>query len=392
MLSNLSAVQILTLGSPSIAGLFALSFLALAHHNARARHLKVLALSFLLFALASVVQILGIPPDVGWNAIISGALYAGCVIFLAEGVLGRVGARQGAAFKLAAFFVIVGGMYYFYYVSNDLVARICVLNFGSAAVLLLSAVRLSPLLKGRPVDKVLFWLFLAFALSFFPRTWLTLGQIHVGMGARAFGTSSFWIALHMTLVLFGIALAVVLILAAAMDKIDDLNRERNEDHLTGLLNRRGFDEYAAELGRRGTDGPVSLIACDIDHFKQINDRYGHAAGDQVLRQTARLIRHTLRAGDAGSRAGGEEFLILLPGTRAVDAYRVAQRIRIAIETQRYAGLPESVRITASFGVAERAPWESMDGFVARVDALLYEAKRLGRNRVEVAGGAASVIA
>ncbi|WP_158213297.1 GGDEF domain-containing protein [Pigmentiphaga sp. NML080357] len=382
MSPNLSAVQILTLGSPSIAALFALSFLVLSRQSDSARYLKVLAASFLLFAAASLVQILGIPQDAGWNAVISAGLYAGCVILLGDGVLGRSGLGLGLAVKIIAFVSIVGGICYFYYGSNDIIARVYVLNFGCAAVLLIAAARLTRLLRGRPMERVLFWLFLAFALSFFPRTWLTLGQVHAGMGARAFGTSSFWVALHLTVVLFGIALAVVLILAATMDRIEDLKRERNEDPLTGLLNRRGFHEHAAAWERR-RERPLSLIACDVDHFKQINDRYGHAAGDQVLRRTASLVARLLRAGDVASRMGGEEFLILLPGTDAAEARALAQEMRKAIETERYAGLSEGLRITASFGVAQMEPRESMADLAARVDRLLYAAKRHGRNRVEV---------
>ncbi|GAA0497865.1 GGDEF domain-containing protein [Pigmentiphaga daeguensis] len=385
MPAQLSALQVLTLGSPSIAALFALCFLVLSRHNARARHLRVLALSFLSFAAASLVQILGLPPDAGWNAVISAALYAGCVILMAEGLLGRAGLAQGAGTKLVALVAIVGAVHYFYYVSNDIVARIYVLNFGCATVLLAAAARLGALRRGKPVDRVLFWLFLAFALSFFPRTWLTLGQVHTGMGARAFGSSSFWVALHLTLVLFGIALAVVLILAAAIDRIDDLHRERNEDHLTGMLNRRGFHECAARLGKRQGGMPVSLIACDVDHFKRINDAYGHAAGDHVLKRTAASIGRALRAGDAGGRVGGEEFLILLPETSVDEAYGIAQRLRAAIEAERFEGPLEGLRVTASFGVAQMAPGESMDELVIRVDALLYDAKRRGRNRVEAAG-------
>lgn len=382
---KLTTVQTLTLASPGIAVLFALSFLAMSRFHHAARYLKLLAASFLLFALAASGQILGIPSDAGGNAVISGALYVGCVILLAEGVLRRTNLTLGRVVPPVALIGIVGGLAYLYYGDRNLVARVYLLNFGCAAVLLAAAMRMTPLLRSKTTDRVVFWAFLAFALSFFPRTWLTLGQVRRGMSTHAFGTSSFWIALQMWLVLSGVALAIILIFAATADKIDDLRRERNEDHLTGLLNRRGFDESSKLRGRRVSDTPSSLIACDVDHFKRINDTFGHTAGDAVLRHVARLLRSVLRSGDEAGRVGGEEFLVLLPGTGSVDACEIAQRMRETIATAHFPGLPADYRVTASFGVATRQPGESMDALVMRVDRLLYDAKDAERNRVAIDG-------
>lgn len=188
-------------------------------------------------------------------------------------------------------------------------------------------------------------------------------------------------------------IAVLILLLAAATGFGLLLRKRHRqlrrlseiDVLTGLGNRRAaarkLDAMAIQRGPEGTRHVLFLI--DVDHFKQINDRYGHAAGDQVLRQTASLVARLLRAGDVASRMGGEEFLILLPGTDAAEARALAQEMRKAIETERYAGLSEGLRITASFGVAQMEPRESMADLAARVDRLLYAAKRHGRNRVEV---------
>jgi len=154
----------------------------------------------------------------------------------------------------------------------------------------------------------------------------------------------------------------------------------NTDPLTQLPNRRAL--YLAiggllESAARGTPG--SLILFDLDHFKSINDTFGHNAGDEVLIGTARLLRATLRPGDQLGRWGGEEFLIALPGVSGVQAEQIAERLRALLEAARFA---EVGQVTASFGVTACLPDDDLTRCTARADAALYRAKAAGRNRVE----------
>ena len=159
------------------------------------------------------------------------------------------------------------------------------------------------------------------------------------------------------------------------------------DPLTGLPNRRAFTELArAEIERaQRFIQPLSLIAIDLDHFKSINDNHGHAVGDAVLVDFARRAQAQLRVIDLLARIGGEEFVVLLPGTDAQGAFQVAERIRLLLD-QRALSIPGgSLRYTSSFGVAELEPqFPGLDRWLARADAALYAAKRKGRNRVELA--------
>jgi diguanylate cyclase (GGDEF)-like protein len=163
------------------------------------------------------------------------------------------------------------------------------------------------------------------------------------------------------------------------------------DPLTGVLNRRGFREAAAELAarRERTEEPISVLAFDLDHFKSINDRFGHQAGDEMLRLFATVARGSLRAGDIVGRLGGEEFVALLPGSLA-DATIAAERLRIAFAgaTIEVDGRP--IAATVSVGAACGSPQANIDMLIARADAAMYRAKVNGRNRLETADEAVPV--
>lgn len=165
----------------------------------------------------------------------------------------------------------------------------------------------------------------------------------------------------------------------------ELRQIAKRDHLTGALNRRGFlEQVEKEISRFVRhQRPATLIALDVDHFKAINDRHGHPAGDEVLRQIAQLCSATMRPSDFFGRLGGEEFALLLPEIAGAEAFAATERFRVKIESQNFA-IPgdQMLRVTASFGVmAISAGVENADAWLAATDALLYEAKRNGRNRV-----------
>ncbi|MRV72759.1 diguanylate cyclase [Duganella sp. FT92W] len=163
-----------------------------------------------------------------------------------------------------------------------------------------------------------------------------------------------------------------------------LEQRSTHDPLTGVLNRRGFAMFYEHqrLQMRRAGKPITLMAIDLDHFKAVNDRFGHMVGDKVLVQVARAIRQTLRETDDVARFGGEEFVVLLPDSDEHNAVLAAERIRDAL--RRFADI-QLPMVTVSIGIGCHASeQESLDALLARTDAALYRAKENGRDRIEIA--------
>lgn len=165
--------------------------------------------------------------------------------------------------------------------------------------------------------------------------------------------------------------------------VKQLETLANTDSLSGLLNRRAFQDRAAlEMGRQERQGgPLAALTFDIDHFKRINDQYGHEGGDAAIQRLASVCQGLLREIDVLARFGGEEFVALLPDSDAEEAIAVAERLREAAEALQIEGYGEPIRLTVSFGVAQWRSGMSIDNLLARADQALYQAKHGGRNRV-----------
>jgi diguanylate cyclase (GGDEF)-like protein len=168
--------------------------------------------------------------------------------------------------------------------------------------------------------------------------------------------------------------------------VERLQRQALTDSLTELPNRRAFDsETARTMAQvRRSGQPVAIAVLDIDRFKGVNDHFGHAAGDEVLRMVGQVTLSSLRAGDFVARIGGEEFALLLPNTPLVQAIPVVERLREAIAASAVTiEGGQKVAVTVSIGLAALDPAHDFDLSWRRADLALYRAKRAGRNRVAV---------
>lgn len=183
-------------------------------------------------------------------------------------------------------------------------------------------------------------------------------------------------------------------LSRALEKAEFL---ANRDSLTGLYNRRAFEAVAHAQRCAAESGPICLVLIDLDHFKSINDRYGHATGDSVLQASARLIVETMRPTDILGRAdgavarwGGEEFLLLLPSCALPMAVQIAERLREKLAELTDPAWPVDLVVSGSFGVACWAPEAGLHQCISEADQAMYCAKQAGRNRVEVCQGVGPV--
>lgn len=183
-----------------------------------------------------------------------------------------------------------------------------------------------------------------------------------------------------------IATGLTMLMVLVRDMLVDVTERSETDALSGLHNRRGFEarvEPGLHAAQRG-GVPAALIACDLDHFKAVNDTWGHEAGDRVIRAFSGLVRSTSPDRAIAARIGGEEFAIFVPGANLQAGLLYAEALRAAFAVKEVDGLPEGTTFTASFGVAECDAQDSLSDLRRRADAALYAAKRNGRDRVCVA--------
>lgn len=219
-----------------------------------------------------------------------------------------------------------------------------------------------------------------------------------GMLGAVISTLTVWGALPFTgwnygavkigIILQATLLALALSLKVRQQQAEKLLAERLAecDPLTALLNRRGFNQQAAPLWSTSlrNQRPLSLIMLDLDHFKGLNDQYGHDFGDQALQAVASLLAGSCRAGDLSARWGGEEFLLLLPETALGEAHALAERLRQAIQAIALRAGEQPVSLSCSCGVVQRTEQEQLEHLINHADRLLYAAKQSGRNRVVAA--------
>lgn len=194
--------------------------------------------------------------------------------------------------------------------------------------------------------------------------------------------------LCINLIICGVVIGIILYLANIVitSYQNRIQKLAITDKLTGVFNRRAFDLFMGQImkeGRREKEG-LSLVLFDIDHFKLVNDQYGHLAGDQTIVEIIKVVKASIRESDIICRWGGEEFLLILRGCDQENGLRMAENIRRKIENHTTLYNDRKIKVTVSFGVAEFQEGEETDTLINRADKALYKAKGGGRNRVDCA--------
>lgn len=213
---------------------------------------------------------------------------------------------------------------------------------------------------------------------------ILLGDLLIPAGQKF--DSSIWVMVFsIELVLYAVGTVFVIFMLVSERTVTVHKTAASMDPLTGMLNRRGFSEACARVIEReaGAGRPVTVLIFDIDHFKSINDRFGHPAGDELLKLFSTLVLGTLRISDLSGRIGGEEFAALLP-CPLEEGVLAAERVREAFEASGIVCEEGPVDTTVSIGVAGGPAGTELEVLLAAADTALYQAKRGGRNRVEAA--------
>lgn len=191
-----------------------------------------------------------------------------------------------------------------------------------------------------------------------------------------------WALTQFLMLFFAIVMITIFISCSIQDTLIRLSRERNLDPLTGLINRRALDEHIERLKLENGHKQHAIILCDIDHFKRVNDQYGHAVGDAALKHIAQMMNKAVRKSDEIARIGGEEFLILLHDVHEGFALTVAERIRTVVEMTPLQIEQQNIYMTVSFGVSFFNHYDDIAQAKQNADLLLYQAKKFGRNKVQ----------
>ena len=372
----------ISLLNPGIGLLFAVAFFLL-WLNRRERYVAYAAGAYTATALAFLIQDVGpvLPMELqrlpaNFLFLITGVLFAAAIIKrYALPVPWRAMAATTAVSIAVFLWFLIG--------SPSISGRILSISIGAGIIAIMVVVALWPIEKRHLIDRVLFWVAAISALNLIVRPAVLL-SLHGGFDDYVgFQQSIYWTTVQFSQAMVSIIAAISLMVAVALDQIAELRRQVDDDNLSGLLNRRGFEAQAAAALRRCIDegAPVALIIADLDRFKSVNDTHGHAVGDAIIAAFGAHVRLIGPAEMVAGRIGGEEFALLVPGAGIEAARQLAEAVRTGLAAACAGRIPASLCPTASFGIAIGAPAVGLSALMHEADQALYEAKRTGRNRV-----------
>ncbi|MBZ9892648.1 GGDEF domain-containing protein [Mesorhizobium sp. BR1-1-3] len=376
---------LIALLNPTIALALGAAFLVLWSYQRHRPYLAVLALSYSLSAIGFLLQYFTLPIGMPLTKLVSNICFsiAGCC--LAGAIVHRYGRKVPYVGIGALAWGGLASFCWFLFIAPDLTWRILAMNFAFGGISLLVAAELRPVRNNGPTEKILFVLSLLSGVNFFVRTLIVVIAHGPFTSYDGFYGSSYWTTALLSHALLSLLIALCLFSAAALDVLKALKTETFTDPLSGLLNRRGFEERGMLLLRHCASArfPVALVLADLDHFKALNDVHGHGAGDRVIADFAAKLRSAAGARGVAGRIGGEEFAVLLPLSDLAAARLFAEAVRTVYSAGHVDGLPQGTKVTASFGVAARSGDEALEPLMRRADDALYKAKKNGRDSVRL---------
>ena len=373
--------HILGLTTPLMAIVFAALFIAIWWRAEQGRHVLAFGLGYVAFALGFMVTHF-MPTGGAFTYFATHFFYSVSSAFLIWGTCERAGRSAHLGILCGIYAVSCLSLIAVVSLSDEVGPRMILLNGGYAMMFLVAFVSLMGTPRRSIIDTAILFVLALHTIDFAVRPLLT-ALAEGSIPAEEYRQSIYYSVIHMALTMKSLNTAIVLIGACVYDLVKHVRQGADIDALTGLRNRRAFEADIAPsfVDTARNSGPVSLIIADIDHFKQVNDVWGHQAGDKAIASLGRLLAEMCRESDVVGRVGGEEFCILVKHCGEDDAARLGERIRFAFAQMIHAEIGDHIRLTASFGVAERGEGESYDRLFSRADAALYAAKDGGRNKV-----------
>jgi diguanylate cyclase (GGDEF)-like protein len=352
-------------------------------HQRHRLYLAVLVLAYSASAAGFLLQYFTLPVGQEPTKLLSNLFFTLAASCLAGAVVARYGRRVPYVALGMLGLGGLGAFFWFLFVQPDLTWRIYAINFAFGGISLVVAAELRAVRRNGPTEAILFVLALLSALNFFVRTLIALRMSGPFVSYEGLYDSIYWTTALLSHALLSLLIALSLFTAAALDVLKGLKTESHTDPLSGLLNRRGFEERAVAMLKRSRDSglPAAVVIADLDHFKAVNDTFGHAVGDQVIAAFASRLRSMAGKGAIAGRLGGEEFAVLLPASDLAAARLFAEDVRTSFSRGGPHNLPAKLRVTASFGVA--AGEEDLSKLLRQADEALYQAKRNGRDSVRI---------
>ncbi|WP_299328802.1 diguanylate cyclase [Parasphingopyxis sp.] len=374
--------QILGLVTPLMALFFAVTFVVLWRVGRMKRHVLGFGIAYALSAVGFLITHL-LPADAFYVFHMTQIFYSLASVVMLASVCERAGQRLHLGSFVAVYLISALTLAVAVSFSNDVGPRLIIVNMGYGVMFAMGVTTLLTARRRSVMDIAIIAVMAFQAVDFLVRPTLTL-LFEQSIPAAVYRDSIYYSLIGLVLGVKGVTTAMVLIGAAIAEWTTALRESSERDALTGLQNRGSFEQSIRKLLPRAQTErrPLSLVVADIDHFKQVNDIWGHQAGDQAISGFGKLIRETVRGCDIAGRIGGEEFCIAVWNCETEPAHRLAERIRQTFVRLEHAGLSDDIRLTASFGVATARDRETYEQLFARADAALYRAKSKGRDRVE----------
>lgn len=378
-----STIFILAINA-GVALVIAGAFAALAFHDRAFASARWIAIAYLLGALYYGGEFLiSLAPDSRLLAVAGYSLFLAALAAYAMGIARRYSADPPWRLLGALLLLSLALNIYTQSLPRELILRNVLWQLPYAALQAVPLVIILQTGKLRGIDKCLSAALALSMVHFLLKPMIAAETGGPGATAAAYLDTVYALFSQSAGTILTVLVALMTVGVYVSSMLSDANRRSETDTLSGLLNRRGFLEKAGELFAAAS-GPTALVLADIDNFKSVNDTFGHAAGDRVIEAFSDVLAQATDDGHVLGRIGGEEFAILLAGTEVATARLIAEGIRVALSEAEVAGLPETYRVTASFGVAQWREGVSYDELFRQADAALYQAKNAGRNCVRVA--------